>query len=357
MAAIRRAYSRVSSFVTSQHCFPAASLEENAGVNINTSPDYATALPNASLPLKLSSETADQRHEIESGTLQPRHKTATVKRRHHGPKAVRRPGPSAIGKETDVARHARLLNALRQRTTDLTESLEQQTTTSEVLKVIRASPGQLKPVFETLLEVDVKLFAHNLARLIEEGGKVLSAYLKPREEGKVDDGISDQVTEAIKSVGRVAGYWLTDPRRAVEMQASLGCAYLDLWANAVKRMTGQPVEPVATPDSKDRRFADPEWSSNQFFDFLKQAYLLTTHWADYLVEHAEGLDPYARQKAEFYVQQIANAISPSNFVLTNPELLRATLSSNAENLVRGMHMCSARTLKPGKVTLRFGKPT
>ena len=280
-----------------------------------------------------------------------RHKTATLKRRH-GSKAVHRPGPSAIGKETDVARHARLLKALRQRTTDLTESLEQQTTTPEVLKVIRASPGQLKPVFETLLEVNVELFAHNLARLIEEGGKVLSAYLKPREEGKVDDGISDQVTEAIKSVGRVAGYWLADPRRAVEMQASLGCAYLDLWANAVKRMTGQPVEPVAIPDSKDHRFTDPEWSSNQFFDFLKQAYLLTTHWADYLVKHAGGLDPYARQKAEFYVRQIANAISPSNFVLTNPELLRATLSSNAENLVRGMHMLS-EDIKAGQGHLKI----
>jgi polyhydroxyalkanoate synthase subunit PhaC len=271
-----------------------------------------------------------------------RHKTATPKRRHG----------SAIDKETDVARHTPLLNELRQRTTDLTESLEQQTATSEVLKVMSASPGQLEPVFETLLKVDVELFAHNLARLIEEGGKVLSAYLKPREEGKVDDGISDQVTEAITSVGRVAGYWLADPRRAVEMQASLGRGYLDLWANAVKRMTGQPVEPVATPDSKDRRFTDPEWSSDQFFDFLKQAYLLTTHWADYLVKHAEGLDPYARQKAEFYVRQIANAISPSNFVLTNPELLRATLASNAENLVRGMHVLS-EDIKAGQGHLKI----
>ena len=202
-------------------------------------------------------------------------------------------------------------------------------------------------------EVDVELFAHNLARLIEEGGKALSAYLKPREEGKVDDGLSRQVSEAtIKSLGEVAEYWLADPKRAVEMQTSLGRAYLDLWASAVKRMTGEPVEPVATPDPKDRRFSDPEWSSNQFFDFLKQAYLLTTHWAYHLVKHAEGLDPHARQKAEFYVRQIANAISPSNFVLTNPELLRATLSSNAENLVRGMHMLS-EDIKAGQGHLKI----
>ena len=94
----------------------------------------------------------------------------------------------------------------------------------------------------------------------------------------------------------------------------------------------------SAPDPKDRRFADPEWSSNQFFDFLKQAYLLSANWADHLVKDANDLDPHTRQKAEFYVKQIANALSPSNFVLTNPELLRETLGSNAENLVRGMHM-------------------
>ncbi|MGH9807224.1 MAG: PHA/PHB synthase family protein, partial [Terriglobia bacterium] len=93
-------------------------------------------------------------------------------------------------------------------------------------------------------------------------------------------------------------------------------------------------------DPKDKRFADPEWSQNQFFDFLKQAYLLTVQWGERLVKDASGIDEHTRQKAEFYIKQIGNAIAPSNFVLTNPELLRETLSSNAENLVRGMHMLS-----------------
>src|SRR5260370_38670680 len=103
-------------------------------------------------------------------------------------------------------------------------------------------------------------------------------------------------------------------------------------------MAGEQVHPVAEPDPRDKRFVDPEWSSNQFFDFLKQAYLLTVQWASRLVRDAEALDPHTRHKADFYIRQIANAIAPSNFVLTNPELLRETLASNAENLVRGMHM-------------------
>ena len=184
---------------------------------------------------------------------------------------------------------------------------------------------------------DLEELARNIARMMEEGGKAMAAYLRPREEGRVDDQYAE-VTDMVKTLGQVADYWLRDPQRALELQSSLGKAYLDLWANSVKRMAGEKVEPVVAPEPRDRRFADPEWSSNQFFDFLKQAYLLTVQWADRLVRDAQGLDPHTLQKAEFYVRQIANAIAPSNFVLTNPELLRETVASNAENLVRGMHM-------------------
>jgi polyhydroxyalkanoate synthase len=186
--------------------------------------------------------------------------------------------------------------------------------------------------------VDVEALARNIARMVEEGGKALAAYMKPREAGALKDGGSEEIVDVVKTLGQVAEYWLTDPERAVALQASLGKAYLDLWSTAAKRLAGESVEPVVATDPRDKRFADPEWSSNQFFDFLKQAYLLTTKWAQHLVTDAENLDPHTRQKAEFYVRQIANAVSPSNFVFTNPELFRTTLDSNAENLARGMHM-------------------
>jgi len=198
---------------------------------------------------------------------------------------------------------------------------------------------------------DVEKFAHNAARMLEEGGRALAAYLKPREEGRVDDQYAE-VTDVVKTLGQVADYWLRDPQRALELQTSLGKAYLDLWGNAVKRMAGEPVAPLATPDPRDKRFSDPEWSNNQFFDFLKQAYLLTVDWAQRLVHDAQGLDPHTQHKAEFYVRQIANAISPSNFVLTNPEILRETMSSHAGNLVRGMHML-AEDIAAGRGELRI----
>ena len=186
--------------------------------------------------------------------------------------------------------------------------------------------------------VDVEALSRNLARMVEEGGKALAAYMKPRAQGEIQDEPAPELADAIKTFSAVLEYWLSDPARALALQTALGQAYLELWAHAAKRLAGQASPPVAEPDPKDKRFADPEWSSNQFFDFLKQTYLVTTKWAQHLVDAAEGLDPHTRQKAEFYLRQVANALSPSNFVLTNPELLRETLNSNAENLVRGMHM-------------------
>jgi poly[(R)-3-hydroxyalkanoate] polymerase subunit PhaC len=228
-----------------------------------------------------------------------------------------------------------------------TQETAQQTPVSQPPSVGAAQQQALTPIPAKIGNVDIEQFSHNLARLVEEGGQALAAYLKPREEGRDDKEFADEVTEVIKTLGVVAEYWLSDPQRTVELQTSLGKAYLDLWASAVRRLAGEPAEPVASPAPGDKRFSDPEWSQNQFFDFLKQAYLLTAQWADKLVANAAGLDPHTKQKAEFYVRQITNALAPTNFVLTNPELLRETLTSNADNLVRGMHMLAEDVARGG----------
>jgi polyhydroxyalkanoate synthase subunit PhaC len=185
--------------------------------------------------------------------------------------------------------------------------------------------------------VDVEALSKNVARMMEESGKALAAYMRPRETGKITDSTAEDVADVVKTVARVMEYWMIDPKRVIELQASIGKSYFELWEMMVKRMAGETPPPVAVPDPRDKRFADPEWTTNQFFDFVKQAYLLTAQWSRDLVKNTKGLDPLTQQKAEFYVRQISNAFAPSNFLLTNPELLRETLASNGENLVRGMH--------------------
>jgi polyhydroxyalkanoate synthase subunit PhaC len=199
---------------------------------------------------------------------------------------------------------------------------------------------------------DSEAFAMNLARAMESGGRALAAYLKPRETGEVTDKPPGELAEVIKTFTSVAEYWMSDNERASDLQTKIAKGYLDLWGSAMRRMAGEEAMPAITPSPRDKRFADPEWKSNQFFDFIMQLYLLTTQWAEDLVRNAEGLDPHTRKKAEFYVRQITNAIAPSNFVMTNPEVLRETLASSGDNLVRGMQML-AEDMEAGRGTLRI----
>jgi len=145
--------------------------------------------------------------------------------------------------------------------------------------------------------VDIEAFSRNVARMVEEGGRALAAYLKPRETGRDDRELADEVNDVVKTLARVVQYWLADPQRNADLQARLGKAYLELWALAAKRLSGEEVPALVAPAANDKRFVDPEWTSNQFFDFLKQAYLLTTAWANGLVRDTTGLDPHTRHKA------------------------------------------------------------
>jgi polyhydroxyalkanoate synthase len=200
--------------------------------------------------------------------------------------------------------------------------------------------------------LDPDAFARNLALLIEESGKAMAAYLKPREDGKAREQMAEDIADVVKTLSQVGEYWMADPQRTLEAQTNLFKGYMDLWAQTMRRMSGEPAEPVIKPDAKDRRFAHPEWSTNPFFDTMKQMYLLTAGWAEKLVRDAETLDTETKLKANFYVRQLASAISPSNFVLTNPELFHETLGSSADNLVRGMQMLT-EDITAGKGDLKI----
>ena len=185
---------------------------------------------------------------------------------------------------------------------------------------------------------DFEALSRNMARFIEEAGKATAAYLKPTEERRANTGLADEVGDIVKTLGQVAEDVLRDPQKAIEAQGRLATDFLSLWIGTLKRLQGDEAQPVAVPDPKDNRFRDPEWSENLFFDFIKQAYLLTSRWAESLVDEAEHIDENTRLKAHFYLRQLSSALSPSNFVPTNPELIRETLKENGANLVRGMQM-------------------
>ncbi|HLH13104.1 MAG TPA: class I poly(R)-hydroxyalkanoic acid synthase, partial [Methylovirgula sp.] len=122
--------------------------------------------------------------------------------------------------------------------------------------------------------------------------------------------------------------------------------------HTLRRLSGEADEPVVPYDPSDKRFAAPQWRESPIFDFLRQAHAISTQWAENLVARAETADPHTRQKAQFYLRQISSALSPSNFVGTNPELLHETLKSSGENLVRGASLLT-EDIRAGHGTLRI----
>jgi polyhydroxyalkanoate synthase subunit PhaC len=130
---------------------------------------------------------------------------------------------------------------------------------------------------------------------------------------------------------------MSDPAALVKAQLNLWQDYLRLWQSTGQRLLGQPVAPVAEPEQGDRRFRDPAWDEHAVFDFIKQSYLLTSRWLVNTVNQVEGVDDKTRQKIDFYTRQFVDAMAPSNFVATNPEVLRTTLESGGENLLRGLN--------------------
>lgn len=201
---------------------------------------------------------------------------------------------------------------------------------------------------------DFDLLSQNLARIVTQGTKALTAFLEPFETRQARNEMAEQVVDAVQSFGRVAEYWLGDPLRTIEAQKSLSSNFLSLWAHTLRRLSGEADQPIIPHDPSDKRYAAPQWRDSAVFDFLRQAHAITTNWANDLVARAETADPEVRAKAQFYLRQISSALSPSNFVATNPELLRETLASNAENLVRGTTFF-AEDVAAGHGTLRISQ--
>ncbi|MEX2642872.1 MAG: class I poly(R)-hydroxyalkanoic acid synthase [Acetobacterales bacterium] len=147
---------------------------------------------------------------------------------------------------------------------------------------------------------------------------------------------------------------MTHPEKIVEAQLSLWHDYMSLWQSTARRMMGEDTTPVIQPNRGDRRFRDDAWEENEVFDFIKQSYLLTARWLQSTVNEVEGLDDKTAQKVDFYTRQFVDALSPSNFVMTNPEVLRATVESRGENLLRGLdNLLEDLERGKGKLSIRM----
>jgi len=147
----------------------------------------------------------------------------------------------------------------------------------------------------------------------------------------------------------------SDPAKLFEKQAELMRDYSRLWQVEAKKLRGETVEPVAQPVKGDKRFADQAWNDEVAFDLVKQSYLLTSRWLqDTLHDVTKDEDPHKVQMVDFYARQFVNALSPSNFLMTNPQALKATVESGGDNLLKGMdHLLADLERGKGRLNIRM----
>jgi polyhydroxyalkanoate synthase len=145
-------------------------------------------------------------------------------------------------------------------------------------------------------------------------------------------------------MSEVIGQLATQPDKLLRAQADLYGRYMELWRSAAVGALGKtaaPPTPAAAAGRPDKRFSDPDWTTNPVFDVVKQSYLITSTWLNDLVSGVEGVDPLTKRRVEFFTRMLTDAFSPSNFLLSNPAALREAMETKGESVLRGMEQFTA----------------
>ena len=174
-----------------------------------------------------------------------------------------------------------------------------------------------------------------MGRIAEQSQRIMRTFIErqassPREFNPLEPAVVSKAYQALWQ------QMLTDPERLVEAQVSLWQDYAKLWEHTARRLAGEEVEPAVTPEPGDRRFKDDAWTENPLYDHIKQSYLLASKFMLSTVRETEGLDAHTAHKVDFYTRQFIDAMAPTNFAATNPEVARRTVETGGENLVQGL---------------------
>jgi polyhydroxyalkanoate synthase len=202
---------------------------------------------------------------------------------------------------------------------------------------------------------DPVAFAETMARIAEQSQKLVSDFMSRQTNGGTP--ASPDPLNIGTAFMEMTARMMANPAALMQAQVGFWQDMMGLWQTTARRMMGEPAGPVIAPAAGDRRFRDPAWEESQLFDFIKQSYLLTARWLQSTVHKVDGLDEKTSQKVEFYTRQFVDALAPTNFLLTNPEALRATVESHGENLLKGLQNL-LRDLEEGKgrLSIRMTDP-
>src|SRR6266446_6793424 len=182
---------------------------------------------------------------------------------------------------------------------------------------------------------DPVALAASYASAADKSAKLLGEFVS-RQTGSGASLASDELGLS-KAFFELAAKMLSNPYRMAETQLNLMWDYSALWQSSMMKLLGQSPAPVVEPAKGDKRFKHEDWQEHFLFDYVKQSYLIAARWLHKSVANVEGLDEHTQKKVDFFTRQYIDALAPSNFALTNPEVFRETVATGGQNLVKGLN--------------------
>ncbi len=182
---------------------------------------------------------------------------------------------------------------------------------------------------------DPAALAKAYAEIAQRSSQLVSDFIARKGAGGAP-AFGDELGIA-KAFYEMMGRLLVDPTKFADLQFKLWQDYMSLWQHSMLRFLGHDARPVIEPAKSDRRFKHDDWQENFLYDYIKQSYLIAAKHLHQTVGSVKGLDDQTAKKVDFYTRQYIDALSPSNFLMTNPEALRETVASGGQNLVKGLN--------------------
>ena len=183
---------------------------------------------------------------------------------------------------------------------------------------------------------DPVAFAQSLVAAADKSAVLMGDFAANQAKGGATSLVADELGIG-KAFMEMASKMLANPYKLAETQLNLWADYMNLWHSSTMKLMGATPDPIAAPTKGDKRFRHEDWERYFLFDYIKQGYLITARWLHETVASVEGLDDATKRKVDFFTRQYIDALAPSNFALTNPEVFRETITSGGQNLVRGLN--------------------
>lgn len=198
---------------------------------------------------------------------------------------------------------------------------------------------------DTAQAYDAQKLAENMTKTSDLWQRIMQILAQQNlAQGSV--GHTDPLSFA-ESMLRSMRHVQLDPEQMMQLGLNLASDHTQLLRSMTDKMLGRSERNMVDVKQRDKRFRDDAWQESPWFDYLRQSYLINARWLMQSTNSMQGLSAHDQHKLQFFMRQWVDALSPSNFALTNPEVLRATFETNGENLVKGLKKLLADLEKGG----------